>query len=454
MLVLSVPMVGQSKFPAPAPQDASTFGLRIPRTMRLLATSTPKQRHTVRVLIYGQSISKQDWWIEVASDLRRRFPDANLVVANRSLGGFDAARLILPIEHDFFPFYPDLVIFHVYGNQEKYEQMIASIRRRTTAECLLQSDHVNWIPIEGETPTEQQLTRKANGDKHSFDWLPKIADKYGCELSEERKPWYDYLHQHKITPRDMQVDGVHLNARGNFLRAELTKRHLVYRPEAPDPGTVRDYVIGKDVHWMGDKLTLDFEGNRVDLLANTDWKRPAHRSEIRIDGKKPSEFPELYAFTRPSDVIGPDWPVVIRIDREKPLVIEDWTLRILSMNADATEFRFSVHGSVTGHDGEGISTARFVSKSGRVVIEPNYWFVKQSFDYSKQLLSVGFVSRWRVIPLHSDFFEPPQIDDPTKEYAITAAQGLTNGKHRLELKALTTDRTRLHTIRIYRPPLP
>ena len=48
----------------------SSYGRHIQRTMRLLATSTPEHRNTVRVLFYGQSITEQAWSKIVSDDLR------------------------------------------------------------------------------------------------------------------------------------------------------------------------------------------------------------------------------------------------------------------------------------------------------------------------------------------------------------------------------------------------
>ena len=42
------------------------LGKNVQRTMRLLATSTPEHRNTVRILFYGQSITEQRWAAEVA----------------------------------------------------------------------------------------------------------------------------------------------------------------------------------------------------------------------------------------------------------------------------------------------------------------------------------------------------------------------------------------------------
>src|SRR5208283_3669340 len=107
-------------YPAPAPlKDDAELGANIQRTMTLLATSTPEHRNKVRIVFYGQSITEQDWSKRVADDLRQRFPNADLDIQNRAIGGFAAQILIRPAEHDLYPFYPDLLIFHVYGANQQ-----------------------------------------------------------------------------------------------------------------------------------------------------------------------------------------------------------------------------------------------------------------------------------------------------------------------------------------------
>lgn len=108
-----------------------SYGRNIQRTMTLLTDSTPQRRNTVRILFYGQSITEQRWSKLVAEDLRRRFPHANLVIENRAIGGHSSPRLIKTMEADVLPFYPDLVIFHVYGDDGDYERIIRAIRART-----------------------------------------------------------------------------------------------------------------------------------------------------------------------------------------------------------------------------------------------------------------------------------------------------------------------------------
>src|SRR6185437_13984277 len=97
--------VDPRNFPAPLPaKDPSQFGLGIQRTMTLLATSTPSHHNHVRVVFYGQSITEQEWSKQVAADLRKRFPRADLEIENRAIGGFASQLLIRPAEHDIYPY--------------------------------------------------------------------------------------------------------------------------------------------------------------------------------------------------------------------------------------------------------------------------------------------------------------------------------------------------------------
>ena len=56
--------------------------------------------------------------------------------------------------------------------------------------------------------------------------------------------------------------------------------------------------------------------------------RPASPTEVRIDGRRPSEFPGAYAQTRATYYPGTPWPCAMRIGREAPWLVEEWTARI------------------------------------------------------------------------------------------------------------------------------
>ena len=111
-----------TSYPAPEPSpDASFWGSRIQRTMTLLSTSSEKSRNPVKILFYGQSITARSWWKDVKADLEKRFPHAPLIIENRSIGGHTAPALVRNAVHDLYWFYPDLVVFHVYGGERTGE---------------------------------------------------------------------------------------------------------------------------------------------------------------------------------------------------------------------------------------------------------------------------------------------------------------------------------------------
>ena len=477
--------------------DPAQLGLSIQRTMALLASSTPQHRNTVRILFYGQSITEQDWWHDVAADLKQRFPNADLHIENRALGGFSSQLLVKTAEADLYPFYPDLMIFHVYGAHNDYEDIIRRTRERTTAEVLIQTDHVTKDEdLNEETdPAKLRPDGKIWNSFMNYLHLPTVAKKYGCGLVDQRNLWKQYLRDYHVPAAQLLKDGVHQNAYGNYLMSELVKAYLVRRKDTPiDPmncDTVHTYTIGKDAHWKNGKLMLPFEGNRVDLIAgdvkaknqnkdkdkkqdknNASGAERASGAEVRIDGKIPSTIPQLYQFTPALSTPGSKWPVILKLGWEKPLLLEEWTLDVTKDPVDPKLFTFTLSGSKTGADGEGRSDQRFVSKSGRIVIEPKDWNV----EYSLALPGIKPVPdklmvHWKVVPYYRDTFsasgesddksdnksgnkadnKSDKSADKTMETVVTVAQGLVNGKHTLEISGNPS--TPLTAIRIYRPPV-
>jgi hypothetical protein len=438
-------LLQQSYPPVPPAADGPTVGANIQRTMTLLATSTPQKRNKVRILFYGQSITEQNWWKLVAEDLRRRFPNADLEIENKAVGGFASQILVRLAEHDIPAFYPDLVIFHVYGANNTYEEILRTIRTKTTAEVLIQKDHVG-----AQWPAENPDQKNPMWWDHMMNnvFLPDYAKKYRCGLVDVRTGWVGYLKANGLQPKALLSDDVHLNDHGCFVMSELVKRSLVHKPELLTDdarGSVRTLEVGKDVRREGQSLKLAFEGNRVDLLAA---KGGGGTATILIDGKKPSEFAGCTVFTRTSPSQSWWGPALLRVSSEKPRVIEDWTLKVTEVDDKAERIRFTVAGSKTGVDGEGVSAERFVSTSGRVVIEPGDWWVKNIHQMGKKL-PVGFEIKWKAVPLYTDTYTAPKVEDESREAAVTVAQGLPNGKHMLEIVGSAS----IRAIRIYRPPV-
>jgi hypothetical protein len=436
-----------SKFPPLLPPlDPARLGTGVQRTMKLLATSTPQHRNKVRILVYGQSISEQDWWKQVAADLRKRFPNADLEMQNRAIGGFASQRLVLSAEADLYPCYPDLTILHVYGANNTYEDIVRKLRSTTTSELLMQTDHATRWP----NPHEPETGDKGLWWDHMMNdvFLPGMATKYGCGLCDVRGEWVRYLKDNQLEPKQLTIDGTHLNAEGNNLMAQVISRHLIFRPDLDDSNW-KNTVIDPSVNWEKGKVRLEFEGNRIDALADAGGK--SGTATIRIDGKKPSEFPECNYAVRPTP--GPWSPLfIMKVDHTAPLAVETWTYKVTSVSEDGKVWHFDVSGSVTGPDGGGVSSEIFISHSGRVKIEPGSYF--RGFDPATSHLKpmeAGFESKWQVLPLSIDTYNAVPNNDPATEQLTTFAQGLPNGKHVLEL---TSDGGNLpiKAFRIYNPP--
>lgn len=439
-----------SVFPVPPPADVSRLGSRIQRTMTLLASSTPERRHRVRILFYGQSITKQSFWWTLADDLRRRFPHADLEIENLAIGGYSSPYLLRTLPQDVYTFYPDLVLFHVYGAEKEYEEIIAGIRRNTTAEIAIQNDHPT-VPRNAADP--KQAERRAAGDRRSYVFLPRLADKYGCELIDIRRPWDAYLERHGLEPAALLSDNVHLNDHGNYVMAETTKPYLRHDPSIPRESwadLVKTYTVDQDFRWSDGRLEFEFEGNRIDVLAAAG---PPARALVLLDGRRPSEIPELYVHLRTTETWGADWPAINRVSRRSPLLAEEWRLRITEASEKAEFLRFEAEGSKTGPDGGGTSRELFVSPSGRVVIEPGDWAIARGVAVRPGPMPEGYAVRWRAAPQFADVYEAPRVADPAREYAVTLAQGLSNARHKLVLEAVGAPAPSIRHIRVYRPPL-
>src|SRR5215217_6267660 len=133
---------GQSYFPVPVVKDTMQFKSAVARTAWLLSSVNKGNFEPVKILVYGQSISEQTWWKDVREFVTKRFPSAHVNFINKAIGGFSSERLKLMVENDVVSFYPDLILFHDYGNETDYEMIIQTIRRKTTAEIAVQTDHM------------------------------------------------------------------------------------------------------------------------------------------------------------------------------------------------------------------------------------------------------------------------------------------------------------------------
>jgi hypothetical protein len=406
--------------------------------MGRIEESTPDKPAAVRFEFYGQSITAQPWTKLVEKDLARRFPSVKFAFHNPAIGGFTSPSLIRTAEHDLYPWYPDILVFHVYGPVDKYEEIIRLTRARTTAEIVLWTSHLG---------AAETLDKNPDADERIVT-IREIARKYDCMLIDVRKKWIEYVAANNLQPQDLLRDSVHLNDKGIALMASFIAPELVRAGKlstTAKAGTVTEVPLNEPALTTDGQgnTVLAFTGNRVVAVSNGDDKAAA---DLTLDGQPMTGLPELWAHTRPST--GPkNWmPAIKQITFEKPLVQEDWTLTCLpDSTADGKKIHFKVSGSVSGEDGEGFSDIKFISKSGRVVIDPADWHLAWILGYAKISLPDGFEVKWKSYPLFRATYQAQPAGTET-----VLVQNCANGPHTLTLKGSAKD-LGISAFRVYAP---
>jgi hypothetical protein len=436
-------------YPMPVLPDTSKLGQYTSRTMNLLHNSTPEKRNDVRILVYGQSISEQEWWLEVKRAVKERFPDANLIMENKAVGGFSTQYLFKTVEMDVSSFYPDLVLLHIYGSSKDYEAVLNTIRSRTVAEVAIMTDHY--------------IGENKWSDTMCYQILPALAEKYKCDIINIRDPWKAYLKNNNLETAALLSDGTHLNDFGNFLMAELVKPLFCFKSSIPDDPfhLLSTYKEGEGLDLRDDTLILPFTGNRADLVYRTSNSAPHDSARIFLDGSAPSSFQGTYYLTRPYNSKGEVWPwdlpAMIRVDHTNPWVSEEWSCVFTEAEPPYADFRFTITGSVTGKDGEGRGSQDFISRSGRVIIRKDDaenggdWHLNRSYKVLKTIVNSGDTVKWRTFSISTDIFHTLSSTGSPGEKSLVLFQGVPNTDHTLKITSSGGDMSPISMIKIYRP---
>jgi hypothetical protein len=156
-------------------------------------------------------------------------------------------------------------------------------------------------------------------------------------------------------------------------------------------------------------------------------------------------------------------------------VAEKWTLTFSGISATGEEFFYDVKGSVTGPDGRGDAKEKFMSKSGRLIIDPKWFMIsalvkgpskgKPYPDGTTCTLEVrpNFLDVWKPstappegtekLPTSNGF--GPVLAAPRTsagEDRYTLASGLSNGPHVLEIFPNDDGDLPLRAVLVHRPP--
>ena len=225
-------------------------GANVQKTMSLLTSSTPANKKTVKILVYGQSISRQDWWFDMAGKLERQYPNADSVIENHSWSGAYADNLAPLSKHDIYvgnpvdkshpdaASQPDLVIMHDYpgskigsdGNLNilypYYRQILKNIRAAApNSEILLINDHLSGSDL------RQSATAQAEQVAWCKTYLPAMAKDFNAGLIDMRQVFTDYYVAHPDpTFTCLTSDGQHLSNVGCALYAQTVESYLVPVP--------------------------------------------------------------------------------------------------------------------------------------------------------------------------------------------------------------------------------
>ena len=320
---------------------------KIARSLEIIRTSTPADHKVLKVLFYGQSITRSGWDKAVIEHWRQKYPNTIFVVQNRALGGFASPALLRTTEQDIAAFYPDLIIFHVYGDHRAYEKIIRLFRSQTAADIIVQTDHGEELPdppcAEGLRMSLRQqpgcsgllwLKQRNWYDEMSYHKIPSFAKKYGLAVEPQRAWWRDYLLQTHIDPKALLVDDIHPNEKGKELIATFFNQYfdnLVGKWNGQKEKNVVS-IPTKSVEDPNGQQTLQFEGSRIELISS---KRLGVWPTVMIDGISPKDVDGCYLVSRASSVqTVPDWPALRRIQLRHDHLAEDWTATLTQISPD------------------------------------------------------------------------------------------------------------------------
>ena len=431
------------------------------RTAAILANRSPGDR-VLRILFYGQSISTTKWTDQAVAGLHRRFPGTRLVVANLAIGGFASQLLERTVERDVASVYPDLIVFHVYGDHRAYERIIRIMRAKTAAEIIVQTDHViqpveplcdeglhlAWTPPPG--CRGHIWFRQNSWEQHmSSAVIPGYARKYGLALEDRRPLWNAYLRRHGLLPQQLLEDGLHPNSAGWQLMARLWVDYM-QRQVAAWHGQSSTLVTALPAP-AADRVQIPLDGNRVELIADSPLDGQVHAA---IDGKPTTAQDGCWQTSRTDSVPGvPEWPLIRQVG-VKPAIhrTDRWTATITAFDPATRKFAFSLASDRRGADGAGDGATDFTSPSGEITIDAEDWVIPAAYEMHGVTLPVGYRIGWR-----RDFVcrDTPVVDIEGRQVEVrhVVATGMANGKHVLTLRTTAAARRRIREIRVYRPPL-
>lgn len=446
----------------PVPQNPDQA---IGRSLSIIRSATPEKPQVLKILFYGQSISTPKWTDQAIATLRARYPNVSFDYRNLALGGWSAILLEQAVARDVEEVYPDLIVFHVYGDHLAYERIIRTLRSKTAADIIIQTDHLvnplepvcdtgfhlRWSPPDGCTG-HFWFKQRSWDEFMSGVWKPALAVKYDLALEPRRERWNTYLQEHNLQIADLLADPPHPNAQGWSLMANLFTswvEELVDNPQdngRNTSGQVRSFTAPVP----GEKTRYEFDGNRAELIAEGPLDGKVN---LKIDGKDPGELDGCWQTSRVTRLPNvPDWPALKKIDvRSSYHEADVWTLRVRHLDTSQENFEFDLESARKGAEGGGSGKDVFKSFSGNVSIQPGAW----NLSYAKMTSGKGLAEeqsfQWERRFACGDEMATTLANGSVQQRHVLAT-GLPNTHHVIEL-TVPSDTPSILEFRAYRPPL-
>ena len=436
----------------------------IARSLSIVGIANPENPKVLRVLFYGQSISSTHWTDQAINNLRAAYPNVTFDSRNLALGGFDSGKLERTTERDIAEFYPDLIVFHVYGDHRAYERIIRLFRSKTSADIVVQTDHVTatpepvcdeglqlrWSPPPGCTGHIWFKQRNWE-DFMSGVWLPTLATRYGLAVEPRRERWDAYLQMRGMKPAELLVDMPHPNEQGWTLMADLfTRWFKALVASSNDNAPPERGVMSFAAPISGSTTSYQFEGNRIELISNGPLNG---KVTVTIDGKRPQNLDGCWLDSRVSRLPNvPDWPALSQVKVDPSYHKADtWTLHVTNLNDKQTAFDFTLSSASAGYDGSGKADEPFSSISGLVNIEPIDWTIAYAASVSSKRLPEGYTMSWTRSFVCSDQ-EAVVLTNGSREQRYLIATGLPNVRHNVKIR-IENDASIIKEVRTYMPQL-
>ena len=441
----------------PRPDDGASMAL----TVQKLEADFDPQRPLL-IWAIGSSFTNGLGNGDLLAELvRQRFPNAPEITYKKIAGNSTSYHFSHGwARHLVIPDQPDVVLIYNFGRTEDLEQMIAELRRNTTADILVGSLH--WC-MPHKTVWPDPEARNSHQDPQA---LRALCEKYGVEFVENRREMTEYMLANGLAVEDLLADSVHESRYAARMTVMNIARHFHrsdqfhYQPQTRERRVEVENAAGiakESGKWTAAEqddarmatgqdstMTVLFRGNRIDLIG---WRGPGGgTADIWIDGKPADQIDAFYAlYIQPDPKNAPCPPNPPRdrcphaVSLGHGLVPQQWTMTMTSDRGD-----YEIVGSVTGPDGSGNALRPFTSTSGQILVDPEFWRdAKNNRSGDRFTFEVVRTTLGRV-----DFKAPAR-----EKFRVRLAWNLANQPHVLKLVPKGDGAVTVDAFDVFEPPL-